>query len=86
MHIEMFPEVFIELQREIQHHESLLISLLQLPKDSPMEMKLGEVAAYCDIVLDGDYTQKDVENLCKVLLKKLAQKRSSIIIVNGTVQ
>lgn len=82
MHHEMFPEVFIELQAEIQQHEQLLINLLQLPKDSPMEVKLGEVAAYCQIVLDGMYTQEDVEKLCGILLKKLKQKRTPLILLN----
>lgn len=78
----MFPEVFIELQKEIQQHEKLLINLLQLPKDSPMEMKLGEVAAYCGIALDGVYTQEDIENLCEILVKKLRQKRTPLVLVH----
>lgn len=82
MHHELFPEVFIELQAEIQQHEQLLINLLQLPKDSPMEVKLGEVAAYCQIVLDGMYTQEDVEKLCEILLKKLKQRRTPLILLN----
>lgn len=71
----MFPEVFIDLQAEIQQHEQLLINLLQLPKDASMEMKLGEVAAYCEVVLDGYYGEEDVINLCDILVRRMQRIR-----------
>jgi len=77
-YIEYFPEVFIELQEELQSHNDLLVKLLQLPKDSPMELKIAEIATHVDIVLDGFYTAEDVEKLVGILLQKLKQKRGQL--------
>ncbi len=80
MHLHFFPEEFLAFQEEIYYHEDLLIKLLQLPKDSPMEMKLGEVATYCEVVLDGYYDAEAVVNLCKILTKKLRAKRGELVL------
>jgi hypothetical protein len=80
MYYEMFPEEIIELQAEIQQHEPLLTQLLQLPKDSPMEMKLGEVASYCGVILDGYYNSEDILKICIVLINKLKRKRGELVL------
>ena len=76
----MFPEVYIELQAEIQKHAVLLEKLLQLPVDCGLEMKLGEVAAHCGIVLDGFYSAEDIERLCGTLTNKLKRMRGEIVL------
>lgn len=78
--IVMFPPQVIALQAEIQQHEPLLIQLLQMPKDSPMEEKLGTVAAYVDIVLDGVYSEADIFALCDVLVARLKRKRGKLVL------
>jgi hypothetical protein len=78
MYHEYFPPVYIELQEELQSHNNLLVRLLQLPKDAPMEMKLAEIATYCDMVLDGFYDTAQVEFLVGEMLKKLKQKRGQL--------
>ena len=73
-----FPQSIIELQEEVQSHNQLLINLLQLPKDSPIELKIGEIAAYCDVVLDGYYGEEEIDKLCDILVQKLKQKRGQL--------
>ena len=75
----MFPPVFLALQEEIQNHQALLANLLQLPKDSSMEMKLGEVAAFCGIILDGFYDEEQVIEICEECIKRLRQARVELI-------
>jgi len=76
---EYFPEIYMRLQEELQSHPALLVNLLQLPKDSPIEMKLGEVAAFCGIILDGFYDAEQVEQLCEECLNRLKQARMELI-------
>jgi len=74
-----FPEVYMRLQEEIQKHPALMMNLLQLPKDSSMEMKLGEVAAFVGIILDGFYDAEQVEQLCEECLRRLKHARMELI-------
>ena len=80
MYLEMFPEVIIELQAEIQKHPDLIVNLLQLPKDSEVEEKLGEVAAFVGVMLDGYYNEDAVLDLCETLLVKLKDKRRELVV------
>lgn len=80
MYHELFPPVIIELQAEIQQHPDLLISLLQLPKDSPIELKMAEVATYCDMVLDGIYTEDDILKLASIMINKMRSKRGELVL------
>ena len=77
-----FPPVVIELEAEMQCHPKLIYNLLQLPKDPGIELKIAEVAAYCDVVLDGTYDNDDLLKLFDILLKKLQAKRANIILPN----
>jgi mannose/fructose/N-acetylgalactosamine-specific phosphotransferase system component IIB len=79
MYYEMFPPVVMAMQEEIQHHPALLQNLLQLPKDAPMEMKLGEVAAFVGIILDGYYDNDQVLELCEEITHKLKHARAELI-------
>jgi hypothetical protein len=45
-----------------------------------MEIRMAEIAAYCDIVLDGYYTPEDLEKLADILVRKLKDKNSIIIL------
>lgn len=79
MYYQMFPEVVQALQEEIQKHQGLMYNLLQLPKDSPMELKLGEIAAYCGVVLDGVYTEQEVLELMEKCLHELRKARVELV-------
>jgi len=81
--IEYFSESRIELNRRIQDHPKL-VELLQAHPVEEFEIRLSEVAAYCGIVLDGDYLQSDLDGLCDVLIQKLEMMKvaPSIITLN----
>jgi len=86
--LEYYDPVYEQLQAELYLqdsegkpvHEQLLINLLQLPRGASPEEKLGEIAVYVDVILDGTYTPEDVERLCHTLLKKLKQKRGEFVL------
>lgn len=80
MYHEMFPQEVMELQEEIQKHQALMVNLLQLPKDCGLEMKLGEVAAFCGIILDGYYDEEEILELCKECVKRLRKAREELIV------
>jgi hypothetical protein len=75
MYIETFPEEVLALQEEVQQHPELLKQLCQLPAGSDIGDKLGEIAAYCEVILDGMYDNDSLLHLCGVLLKKMQAKR-----------
>jgi hypothetical protein len=75
MYIETFPEGVLALQEEIQQHPVLLQQLCSLSANSDIGDKLGEIAAYCEVVLDGMYDNDSLLNLCEVLHKKMQAKR-----------
>ena len=80
MYHEMFPLAFLALQEEIQKHQALLANLLQLPKDSSMEMKLAEVTAFCGIILDGFYDEEQLIEICEDCVRRLKQARAELIV------
>jgi hypothetical protein len=70
MRLEFFPESYIQLGREIAHHPKL-VSLLQQQEANEFEIRIAVVAAYCEVMLDGLYSPKDLEKLADILLKRL---------------
>lgn len=80
MHHYYFPPVIQALQEEIQQHPDLLVNMLQLPKGAAIEEKLGEVAAYCEIALDGYYGEDDILKLCDILVARLKKKRGELVL------
>lgn len=79
--LEFFHENRIALDREIAsgHHEELQELLAGHPAEE-FEIRLAEIARYCDVVLHGDYIQPDLDKLCGLLRDKLARKRSIILL------
>ncbi len=75
MNIAMFPQEVLELQVELQQHPDLLVKLCQLPPGSDLSDKIGEIAAYCEVILDGMYDNDSLLRLCGILLKKLQARR-----------
>lgn len=78
---EFFPESRIRLSREVPHHSDLLEKIAKLKQDE-FEIILAQIATYCDVALDGTYTQEDLNKLCDVLYKKLIEKRTGILVLN----
>ena len=77
--VKMHSQNVMDLAKELTYHPQLAELLLQYAGDD-LAGKLGEIAAYVDIALHGDYYQEDIDELCGLLAKKLYAKRSPIII------
>lgn len=77
----IFPEPFIQLFREAEHHPKLVQYLSKYPPglESRLEEKIAEISAYCGIILDGVYTQPELEKLADILYNKLKRKRTLVI-------
>lgn len=75
--IVMFPIERQTLNQEVTHHPELQLRLNNHPADE-FELKLAEIASYCDVVLDGTYTQQDLNNICKILANRLYSMRKAI--------
>lgn len=84
-HLEFFSESRIALNKELAQdgHESLWPLLAKYPA-TEFEMRLAEVAAYCEIILDGVYDAGEVDKLCEILTRKLYEKRTGVIVINPT--
>lgn len=87
MIIEQFPEEWIELNKELctGYHPKLESILSQHAVDET-DIKLAQIAAYCEVLLDGTYTLDERSKLCDILRQKLILLRDnpnkSVIIVN----
>ena len=76
---EMFSPERVALMREVNKHP-VLASLLAAQGDLDWPAQLGEIAAYCNIVMDGYYSPMDLDRLCGMLVWKLKEK--GIILIN----
>ena len=75
---QMFSEERIALSREVKDHPDLLVLLAKYTTDD-FEIMLAEIAAYCDLTLEGDYYDKDIDNICKYCTSALVQIRTGIV-------
>lgn len=78
---EIFSDSRIELQREVSNHPILVERLANHPAEE-FELKLAEIASYCNIVLHGDYSQEDIDEICERLTGILRGKLNRLIVVN----
>lgn len=69
---EYFPESFIQLQLEMQHHP-LLIQRLQKHAGLGIEVIFAETAHYCGYAINAEFDGEQLEALADVLLTKLKQ-------------
>jgi hypothetical protein len=83
MYYNFFSAERIELQREVLRHPELLMKLDALPLESDFVDKLVQICTYCNVAVDGDYTQADLDYLCDVCTMRLRQKKTSIILPMG---
>jgi len=77
--LEFFPESLTALRVEIDNHPALL-QILAAQEDKDVYIQLSEIAAYCGIILDGEYTRDDLIRLADKLVWEL-KKKSSILIL-----
>lgn len=79
-HVQMLPEEFFHLQRELVHHPTLQELLNNHPPEE-WELRMAEIAAYCSVILDDVYTPEDIGKLAGILTKKLYNMRPAGTIV-----
>ena len=77
----IFPEVFIQLSREIQHplHVALQEKLLADTTAKDFVDRLVIVATYCLVAVDGHYTEEDLEKVAGICLERLKSRREIVI-------
>jgi mannose/fructose/N-acetylgalactosamine-specific phosphotransferase system component IIB len=80
--LNFFSSEQLALNDEIKHHPDLQ-KLLELTAPQSLEDKIGEIAAYCGVILDGYFTQTEVNIICDKLTEILKQKRALIIHLNS---
>lgn len=76
--LEFFNASRVALNQELKHHPKLSALMSNYSADD-FEGKIGEIAAHFNIILDGAYTQQDLDQLCDLLCRKLRDKRKVII-------
>jgi len=77
---QMFGPNKIALGIELREHHTELCEMIVAKHGlDNFELMLAEIAAYFEIILDGTYTEEDVEKLCGILLTKLVQHRTPMI-------
>lgn len=80
----MFHENRVALNQEVKLHPALLERLANHPVDE-FEVRLAEIAAYCDVLLNGEYYPEDLDRLCGILFKRLYCMRSPLVLVPSSV-
>ena len=74
VHLNFWPDELIQLQREIQHHPRLVDRLQKHPAGE-WEVRLAEIAQYCEVILDGNYMPEEIQKLAGILYQKLLLRR-----------
>lgn len=81
MHVELFPESFIALQQEVVNHPHLLDALaLNRITTQQLPEFLAAVATYCNIYIEGEFGDEELDSLCDMLVTKLKQRNSILIL------
>ncbi len=77
-----FPESAIALHKEVENHPMLQARLAQYGSGGGDEMikKIGEIAAYCGILLEDMYDEAKLDSLCKLLVAEL-KKKSTVLVM-----
>lgn len=75
---EQFPEEWIQLNRELCSglHPKLEPILAAIAVEDT-DLKLAQIAAYCEVMLDDVYTFEERTELCEILRQKLVLKREN---------
>ena len=73
-----FHPARIAVSLEVRQHPALCELLQQYESDDEGGI-IGEIAAYCNIAMDGQYTREDLDNLYVILYAKLTEKRKIVL-------
>lgn len=76
-----FPEVFQQLNQELQYHPELQKLMHETNLDNPdPTTRFAVVASYCQVILNDTYTDQDLEKIAHILLTRLREKRTMLIL------
>ena len=75
---EYFETELIDLRREIENHPELMM-ILGVQTNPDIYVHIAEIAAYCQMVLDGTYSKEDILKLCTVMTERLINRRAIIV-------
>lgn len=77
LEIQLWPEEVIALNKELSSglHYKLEAIMHDLPEHITFAERIGHIAAYCELVLDGMYSADDIAGICGELCKRLEGKR-----------
>lgn len=81
--IQMFPDAFIALQEEMLKHPDIMLQMQDCPH-SDFPNRVGYVAGLLNIAVDGYYTYGEIEDLAKIVVKALQEKRTLLILPSVT--
>ena len=76
-YLEYFDDRAIALNAEVMNHPVLMEFMA---KHTDPTMKLAEIAAYCEVALDGAYTEEDCNHLADILTRRLIKKRTLLLL------
>lgn len=77
--LNFFPDEVIDLNKELQYPEHEPLKEI-LANHSPHDfyIRLAQIAAYCEVILEGDYGEDELKKLCVILTARLKEKRTKI--------
>lgn len=82
MKLQFLAPSYIALNEEIGYHPPL-VELLQAQEVHEFEVRLAQIAAYCEVILDGYYMPSELERLADILWNRLREKRGMPVIVTS---
>jgi hypothetical protein len=81
-----FTPARVHMLKECDRHPVLVAQIVQLGADPEWGSMIGEIAAYCNVFMDGVYSNDDLEVLYPQLTKRMTDTRlsanSGIILIN----
>lgn len=77
--LEFFPEIVIQVNREILYNHPVLFNDLATRPTAPQEEKLALICTYCGILVDDYYSENRLEGLFELVYNKLREKSTQIV-------
>ena len=79
-YLEFFDPRRLALQQELTKHPDIAARIgNHIGSNAQFEMILAELCAEFFIIIDGDYTQEGLDNLCDILTQRLMERRTLIL-------
>ena len=74
-----YPPAILALSKEVAQHPEIW-ELMNSHPATDWAARVGAIAAYCGLILDGAYVSSDIEYIARKCTEFLYQKRTSIIL------